>query len=85
MILLSLLSLSACSNSPPVKEVVIQKQYIPLSLLTIDCKIEEGVSTPRLLGAAYVSERACRKAYEKLIDGLIRSYTEEGDKSYGKQ
>jgi len=85
LMLLSLMSLSACSSSPQVKEVVIQKQYIPTSLLVVNCKIEEDVSTPRLLGAAYVSERSCRKAYEKLTEGLIRSYTEEGDKSYGKQ
>lgn len=79
--LLSTLIFSGCSNKPEVKpviETVYEKLYIPKEVLIIKCVTRSEVSTPRLLAAAWKSEKKCREAYQKLIDGLIETYTKEG-------
>jgi hypothetical protein len=48
-------------------------------MLTIACETRTDVSTPRLLGAAWQSEKKCHSAYKKLIEGLIKDYTKEGE------
>ena len=56
----------------------VERVTIPSSLLTVACVIRHAGTTPRLLAAAYLSEKSCRKAYQKLVEGIKRSYTEEG-------
>lgn len=51
---------------------------IPVKLLQVDCTIIKPDKTPRKLSAAYLSEKACRKAYVKLVENLIKDYTIEG-------
>ena len=74
-----LLILSGCSTkTTEPTQIRVEKVFIPASLLEIDCLIREAGDTPRLLAAAYLSEKSCRKAYQKLIEGIKRSYTKEG-------
>ena len=75
-----LLILSGCSTktTDEAGNVRVEKVFIPASLLEIDCLIREAGDTPRMLAAAYLSEKSCRKAYQKLIEGIERSYTKEG-------
>lgn len=67
-------------NRAPVERVVTkyERVYIPSSLLDIKCTIRQEHNTPRLLGAAWKSERKCRRAYEELVKGLKQEYTEKG-------
>lgn len=51
---------------------------IPVEMLRVNCTVIKPDKTPRKLSAAYLSEKACRKAYVKLVENLIRDYTEEG-------
>ena len=78
--LLSTLIFSGCSNKPVerVTETVYQREYIPIEALTVKCNIRTDRTTPRLLAAAWRSEKKCREAYERVIDGLILNHTKEG-------
>lgn len=74
-----LLLLSSCSTkTEPVVIYQTEQVYIPLSLLKVECSVLKGGGTPRSAAAAYLSEKSCRKAYQKMTEGLIRDYTEEG-------
>lgn len=74
-----LLILSSCSaRIETVTKTVYEKQMIPVEMLRVNCTVIKPDKTPRKLSAAYLSEKACRKAYVKLVENLIRDYTEEG-------
>ncbi len=89
LMLLCLPILSSCSTkTEPVVIYQVEKVYIPYSLLQIDCHLLKAGGTPRLVSAAYLSEKSCRKAYQKLVKDLMKDYTEEGqvnDRSSNKQ
>lgn len=77
-----LLILSGCSTRiETVTKTVYEKQSIPIELLKVNCQIIKPDNTPRKLSVAYLSEKSCRKAYVKLVDNLIKDYTEEGTKN----
>lgn len=77
-----LLICSSCSTTTePAVIYQTEKVYIPLSLLKVECLPRKAGGTPRLVSAAYLSEKSCRKAYEKMTEGLIRDYTLEGTKN----
>lgn len=74
-----LLILSGCSTkTTEPAQIRVEKVYIPSSLLSVACVIREAGTTTRLLAAAYLSEKSCRKAYQKLVEGIKHSYTKEG-------
>ena len=77
-----LLILSSCSTRiETVTKTVYEKQMIPVELLRVNCTLIKPDKTPRKLSAAYLSEKSCRKAYVKLVENLMKDYTEEGTKN----
>lgn len=80
LMLACLMIFSGCSNKPPevIYEVRYEKQYIPLDLLIIDCSVASPGVTARELAMSWVNNTGCLRAHKKLIEGLIKNYTEEG-------
>lgn len=78
--LLLTLSFSGCSTNKVerVTETVYQREFIPIEALTVKCNIRTDKHTPRLLAAAWRSEKKCRESYETLVKGLILNHTKEG-------
>lgn len=76
-----LLILSSCSTTTePTVIYQVEKVYVPTSLLKVECSLLKAGDTPRSLAMAYKSEKSCRKAYQKMTEGLIKHYTLEGTK-----
>lgn len=73
-----------CSTKPPepIREVVYTKQYIPLNLLQIECREKPAGDTVRLLAGSWVNNTSCLRAHQKLVEGLIKNYTKEGNSQH---
>lgn len=78
------MTLNGCSNRPaePVRETIYEKQYIPWELLQIECGEAPAGDTVRSLAMSWVNNTGCLRAHQKLVEGLIKDYTEEGKLLY---
>lgn len=80
-----LMTSSGCSNRPvqPITETVYEKVYIPWEVLQIECGEAPPGETVRSLALSWTNNTGCLRAHQKVIEGLIRNYTEEGKLIYG--
>lgn len=81
LMVICLPSLSGCSNRPVEPTYIYTKEKIEASLLEAPCTEVGAGETVRTLAHGFVINRSCLRAYEKLLDGLRRLYTDEGVKN----
>lgn len=82
-----LMILFGCSNRPPetITETIYEKQYIPWELLQIECGEAPAGTTVRSLAMSWQNNTGCLRAHQKVIEGLIKNYTEEGIQIYERK
>lgn len=80
-----LLNLQGCSSKPVGAVPKVEKLYIPEALLTSQCNVLPVGGTVRSLASAYVSERACRRSQDTLLEYLRKEYTNKANSSKQKE
>lgn len=78
--IVSLLTLSSCSNKPQdvLVETIYRERKIPYELLKVACVEKAAGETVRSLAGSWVNNTSCLRAHQKLVEGLIKNYSDKG-------